>query len=144
MEDKTVITGAPPPPSEIKIRTMRSDLASMRSSGGGMPKFQNVNVSGLSIEKGYHSPVQAQAPFAERQQPTVPAVAEIATKSASTPTEAPTSAPASAAQSPDASAQQDVSGDQPESHLVPILIVVLVAIVAIAVVGYFAYITFAK
>ena len=44
-------TGAPPPPAEVKVRTMRSDLASMAKSGGGIPRFENVKVSGLSIEK---------------------------------------------------------------------------------------------
>jgi len=40
---------APPPPSEVKVRTMRSDLASMAQSGGGLPKFQNVKISGLTL-----------------------------------------------------------------------------------------------
>ncbi len=35
---------APPPPQEVKIRTMRSDLASMAQSGGGLPQFQNVRI----------------------------------------------------------------------------------------------------
>jgi hypothetical protein len=39
---------APPPPSEVKVRTMRSDLASMAKSGGGLPRFENVKVAGLS------------------------------------------------------------------------------------------------
>jgi hypothetical protein len=36
---------APPPPQEVKIRTMRSDLASMAQSGGGLPQFQNVRIN---------------------------------------------------------------------------------------------------
>ena len=40
-----------PPPTEVKIRTMRSDIDSMNASGGGMPKFKNVKVSGLALEK---------------------------------------------------------------------------------------------
>lgn len=35
---------APPPPQEVKIRTMRSDLASMAQSGGGLPQFQTVRI----------------------------------------------------------------------------------------------------
>ena len=42
---------APPPPSEVKIRTMRSDLAAMAKSGGGLPRFETVRVEGLSIER---------------------------------------------------------------------------------------------
>lgn len=43
---------APPPPAEVKIRTMRSDLESMARSGGGMPQFQNIAVPGLSLGNG--------------------------------------------------------------------------------------------
>jgi hypothetical protein len=39
---------APPPPPEVKIRTMRSDIESMAKTGGGLPQFQNVKVSNLS------------------------------------------------------------------------------------------------
>lgn len=48
--DATVTT-APPPPTEVKIRTMKTDLASMTASGGGLPKYQNVHVTGLSAQK---------------------------------------------------------------------------------------------
>ncbi len=41
---------APPPPPEVKVRTMRSDLESMAKSGGGLPSFANVRVSGLPSE----------------------------------------------------------------------------------------------
>ena len=41
-------TTAPPPPAEVKIRTMRSDIASMAQSGGGLPQFQSVKVQGLT------------------------------------------------------------------------------------------------
>jgi hypothetical protein len=40
------MTGAPPPPQEVKVRTMASDLASMTASGGGLPQFQNVKIAG--------------------------------------------------------------------------------------------------
>jgi hypothetical protein len=42
------LTGAPPPPQEVKVRTMASDLASMTASGGGLPQFQNVKIAGVS------------------------------------------------------------------------------------------------
>src|ERR1700722_7939493 len=45
------LASAPPPPSEVKIRTMRSDLESMTASGGGLPRFANVKVSGLDAPK---------------------------------------------------------------------------------------------
>lgn len=41
----------PPPPSEVKVRTMRSDLASMAKSGGGLPQFESVKVANLSLGK---------------------------------------------------------------------------------------------
>lgn len=43
------VPGAPPPPAEVKVRTMRGDLESMARSGGGMPHFQNMKVSGLAL-----------------------------------------------------------------------------------------------
>ena len=43
---------APPPPPEVKVRTMRSDLASMAQSGGGLPKFQSVKVEGAAGAAG--------------------------------------------------------------------------------------------
>jgi predicted RND superfamily exporter protein len=42
------LTGAPPPPQEVKVRTMASDLASMTASGGGLPQFQNVKIASAS------------------------------------------------------------------------------------------------
>ena len=46
---------APPPPPEVKVRTMRSDLDAMAKSGGGAPHFETVTVAGLSIGKA-HAP----------------------------------------------------------------------------------------
>lgn len=37
--------------AEMKVRTMRSDLASLAATGGGMPRFNKVNVEGLSISR---------------------------------------------------------------------------------------------
>lgn len=42
------VATAPPPPTEVKIRTMKSDIAMLAASGGGMPRFENVKVKGLS------------------------------------------------------------------------------------------------
>jgi len=44
------LTTAPPPPTEVKIRTMKSDIAMMAASGGGLPRFENVHVAGLSAQ----------------------------------------------------------------------------------------------
>ncbi len=123
MEDKTVVTTAPPPPSEVKIRTMRSDLESMRKSGGGPAKFQNVVVSGLSIEKA-----EPQVSAAVATAPAVSSLPGIPSSSHATPIADPVTATAPIKSS--------------NEHLVAILIVVLVAILALGGVGYFAYITF--
>jgi hypothetical protein len=46
------LTTAPPPPTEVKIRTMKSDIAMMASSGGGgLPQFESVHVVGLSPQR---------------------------------------------------------------------------------------------
>ena len=39
-----VLPTAPPPPQEVKVRTLKSDLASIAASGGGLPKYQNVKI----------------------------------------------------------------------------------------------------
>ena len=110
---KVLTSAPPPPPAEIKIRTMRSDIESMMRSGGGAPSFENVAVPGLSLEKeGYKTPVVERTPM---------------------PAPASFSIPA---------AQEFISEPTSGSHLVPILIVTLVAILAIGVVGYFAYVLF--
>ena len=53
------IPGAPPPPPEVKVRTMRSDLESMARSGGGAPRFENVAVAGLAVQNSETSSPQA-------------------------------------------------------------------------------------
>ena len=40
-----VLPTAPPPPAEVKVRTLKSDLASIAVSGGGLPKYQNVKIA---------------------------------------------------------------------------------------------------
>lgn len=47
----TETPSAPPPPPEVKVRTMRSDLESMAKSGGGLPRFLSVKVENLSFGK---------------------------------------------------------------------------------------------
>lgn len=44
----TSVATAPPPPSEVKVRTMKSDIAMLSASGGGMPRFESVKVKGLA------------------------------------------------------------------------------------------------
>jgi hypothetical protein len=124
MEDKKVTT-ALPPPSEVNIRTMRSDLASMRASGGGMPQFRKVAVSGLSLEKGYRTPDESPSqvqPRPSAKPQTTPAARDAA------PKEKPAAA----------------DGASGGSNFMPILIIILVAILALGAVGYVAYITFTK
>lgn len=139
--------GVPPPPSEVKVRTMHSDLESMAKSGGGMPRFQDVEVSNLSIEKEYTTPAHAanlatpaaaaaiaQAPDAlSHQGPAITAPANTVTTSTVVTTSTSTIAPGSG------SIQQTAA---PRKDMYPIFIVAVVAILALGGVGYFAYITF--
>lgn len=46
-----VLPSAPPPPQEVKVRTLKSDLASVAASGGGLPKYQNVKISPSDEQK---------------------------------------------------------------------------------------------
>jgi hypothetical protein len=145
MENKTVITTAPPPPSEVKIRTMRSDIDSMMRSGGGAPSFQDVSVQGLSLDAKLkaapavvRTPMPAasvpmQAPASAPTTTTVTAVAPI--------TEAAPAGKPPSLQMPSGKENSPVSAG-PKKNLAPIVIVIVVAIVAVAVVGYFAYTIF--
>ncbi|MDR3582308.1 MAG: hypothetical protein P4L67_03480 [Candidatus Pacebacteria bacterium] len=105
--------GVPPPPAEVKVRTMQSDLESMARSGGGLPQFQSVSVAGLQVE---------------REAPGAVAAPEVAAQMAQ------------AAESPaeraaiEASKEVEVSNHNP----LGIILVVVVAVIAIAVVIYFA------
>ena len=40
-----VIPSAPPTPQEVKVRTLKSDLASIAASGGGLPRYENVKIA---------------------------------------------------------------------------------------------------
>jgi hypothetical protein len=129
MEDKTVITTAPPPPSEIKVRTMRSDIDSMMKSGGGAPSYQNVAVSGLSLEEKFKPPTNfVTTPIPEAGRIVMP---EDNTPQPYQPVDRPVLG-------------QEVSNAGPGSDLLPKIIVGLVALVALGVVGYFAYTIFVK
>ena len=132
MEDKTLVTTAPPPPSEVKSRTMNSDINSMMQSGGGAPSFQNVFVSGLSMDS------KTQAPTTFTSTP-MPAAGDIRR---AIPEEDTMPAPYGPVDRPVVG--DEVSNAGPGSDLIPKLIVGLVALLAIGVVGYFAYTMFVK
>lgn len=141
--------GVPPPPSEVKIRTMHSDLESMAKSGGGMPTFQNVAVDNLSIEKEYATPdnAPAVAPVAAAEPAAVAAPVAVAQSAVTQPAmPAQYAQPTQAIQPPP---QQPISQiimttevTSPRKDIYPILIVAVVALLAIGGVSYFAYITF--
>ena len=42
----------PPPPAEVKVGTMRSDVEGITKMGGGLPQFKSVAVAGASPSKG--------------------------------------------------------------------------------------------
>jgi hypothetical protein len=42
---------APPPAEEVKVRTLKSDLASIAASGGGLPQYQNVPIATAGEKK---------------------------------------------------------------------------------------------
>ena len=46
-----VLPTAPPPPTEVKVRTLRSDLASIAASGGGLPHYANVKIAATQAGK---------------------------------------------------------------------------------------------
>jgi hypothetical protein len=145
---KVLTSAPPPPPAKVKIRTMRSDIESMMRSGGGAPSFQNVAVSGLSLERqGHQAPITERTPMPAPSSYSVPATPVVAATPAPTPHGAENEI--SAAQTTDFSpvpestpAQEFVPEATSENHLMPILIVTLVAILALGVVGYFAYTLF--
>ncbi len=116
MDPQNDIPGVPPPPAEVKVRTMHSDIESMTKSGGGLPQFQNVTVQGLAIE---------------REVPTAAApevAAEMARAQAGTGPAATAELPASA------------EGSSEGSHkLAGIILVVIVSLAAVLAVSYFAY-----
>jgi hypothetical protein len=148
---KVLISAPPAAAAEVKIRTMRSDIDSMTRSGGGAPSFQNVAVSGLSLQKeGHKTSIAERTPMPAPSSYSVPSTpVAVATMSVSAPHIAENNAaPIQATDpsiAPTASPQQEFPSEAaPKNHLIPILIVTLVAIIAIGVVGYFAYVLFFK
>lgn len=147
---KVLTSAPPPPPAEVKIRTMRSDIESMIRSGGGAPSFQNVAVSGLTLEReGHQASIAERTPMPTPSSYSVPAAPVVAATPAPTPHVAESET--SLAQASDFSpapastpAQEFVPEAASENHLASILVVTLVAILAIGVVGYFAYTLFGK
>jgi hypothetical protein len=112
------IPGVPPPPAEVKVRTMKSDLESMAKSGGGLPQFQNVSVAGLRVER--EAPAAIAAPEVAEQ------MARAAAPIAPSPAEAPVGA------------EVEENGGSSSHNLFGIILVVIVAILAVAAVVYFA------
>lgn len=54
MADQNVpgaLPSAPPPPQEVKVRTLKSDLASIAQSGGGLPRYQDVKIAQTPAQK---------------------------------------------------------------------------------------------
>jgi hypothetical protein len=45
----------------VKVRTLKSDLASVAASGGGLPKYQNVKISAAEQQKNMAGPLMALA-----------------------------------------------------------------------------------
>ena len=45
------LPSAPPPPQEVKVRTLKSDLASIAQSGGGLPRYENVKIAQTPAQK---------------------------------------------------------------------------------------------
>ena len=115
---RTILSACPPPPAEVKVRTMRSDIASMTASGGGLPQFQNVTVAGLAMER--EAPAVIAAPEAAE------AMAR-AVESAGTPP----------ARQENPAEGRSSSG--PSGNMIGIILVIVVAAIAIALVGYFAH-----
>jgi len=131
MDDKTVVNTPPPPPSEVKIRTMRTDIDSMMRSGGGAPSYQAISVSGLSMDKNFTAPTNV----VTTPMPEAGAIQRPATEN---------TFPA-APEAPERPViGKEVSNAGPGANLIPQLIVGLVALIALGVVGYFAYTLFAK
>ncbi len=46
-----VLPTAPPPSEEVKVRTLKSDIASVAASGGGLPRYQNVKIVAAEDKK---------------------------------------------------------------------------------------------
>jgi hypothetical protein len=49
IKDPTPSSSVPPPPAEVKVRTMKSDIEGVAQAGGGMPQFKTVAVEGMGL-----------------------------------------------------------------------------------------------
>ncbi len=136
---KVLAKAPPPPPLEVKIRTMRSDIDSMMKSGGGAPSFQNVAVAGLSLE-GHQAPTSSPTPMPNLGSFSTPSAIVTTPIAPSVSVPASSNAPLTATPIGHEVAPEASSGNS----IMPLVIVVIVAIIAIGVVGYFAYTIFAK
>ena len=47
--NETLAQSVPPPPAEVKVRTMKSDIEGIAKSGGGSPQFRTVAVEGRGL-----------------------------------------------------------------------------------------------
>ncbi len=50
-KDPTLTPNIPPPPAEVKVRTMHSDIEGVANAGGGAPQFRTVSVEGMGLPK---------------------------------------------------------------------------------------------
>jgi hypothetical protein len=46
-----LVPSVPPPPAEVKVRTMRSDIEGIAKAGGGLPQFKTVAVEGMGLPR---------------------------------------------------------------------------------------------
>ncbi len=67
MDENESLISAPPPPPEVKVRTMQSDLAAMAKSGGGAPRFESVRVAGWAPAAGQGPVANAAAAAGKRR-----------------------------------------------------------------------------
>ena len=112
------VLGVPPPPAEVKVRTMQSDLESMAKSGGGSPQFQNVSVAGLRVEREAPGVVAAPEVAEQMARAAAPIIPPLATAAVG------------------AEVEENSGGSG--YNILGIILVVIVLILAIAAVVYFA------
>ncbi len=117
MDPQNDIPGVPPPPAEVKVRTMHSDIESMKMSGGGLPQFQNVTIEGLAMEREIPAAASPGAGVETAHGQPVPGIS-----------------PSSA--TPEAS---EVTASHSSHKALGVILVIVVAIIAVLAISYFAY-----